>query len=153
MTKKLKILFLCTGNSCRSQIAEGWVRHLKGDIIEAHSAGINAQGLNPLAVKVMAEVGVDIANYQSKFVGTMLNQDWDVVITVCGHAHETCPMFSGNASVIHVGFDDPQALAQNCTSEADALIHYRRVRDEIHAFVEALPSAVEKLLPTLEAQR
>lgn len=147
MTKKLKILFLCTGNSCRSQMAEGWVRHLKGDVIEPHSAGISAQGLNPLAVKVMAEAGVDIAHYQSKLVGVMLNQDWDFVLTVCGRAHETCPVFPGKTNVIHVGFDDPPALAQNCTSEADALIHYRRVRDEIRAFVETLPSALQQLPP------
>jgi arsenate reductase len=146
MSKKLKILFLCTGNSCRSQMAEGWVRHLKGDVIEAHSAGINAQGLNPLAVKVMAEAGVDIAHCESKTVDTMLDQDLDVVVTVCGHAHETCPMFPGKANIIHVGFDDPPALAQNCGSETEALVHYRRVRDEIRAFAETLPSALEKRL-------
>lgn len=152
MTEKLKILFLCTGNSCRSQMAEGWVRHLKGDVIEAHSAGINAQGLNPLAVKVMAEAGVDISHYRSKFVDMMLHQDWDFVFTVCGHAHETCPLFPGKANIIHVGFDDPPALAQNCISEAEALVHYRRVRDEIRAFAETLPSALEKLPPALKMQ-
>ena len=113
MNKKLNILFLCTGNSCRSQMAEGWTRHLKGDRIDARSAGIDTHGLNPLAVKAMAEVGVDISHHQSQQVDDFLDDRWYFVVTVCGHAHETCPLFPGRATIVHVGFDDPPALAKN----------------------------------------
>jgi len=141
---KLKVLFLCTGNSCRSQMAEGWARALKGDAIEAYSAGIAAHGLNPLAVRVMAEAGVDIRGQQSKTVEAVKDVPFDYVVTVCGAAHETCPMWlSGKAKVIHVGFDDPPALARTAKSEEEALGHYRRVRDEIRAFVETLPGALK----------
>jgi arsenate reductase len=143
-TPKLKILFLCTGNSCRSQMAEGWARALKGDVINAYSAGIETHGLNPNAVKVMAETGVDISDHPSQCVDDLMNIRFDYVITVCGHAHETCPMFPGQATVIHVGFDDPPALAANAATEEEALTHYRRVRDEIRAFVESLPEALTK---------
>jgi arsenate reductase (thioredoxin) len=143
MNKRLKILFLCTGNSCRSQMAEGWARALKGDLIEAYSAGIATHGLNPLAVQVMAEAGVDISGQRSKTVAAVRDVPFDYVVTVCGHANETCPMWlSGKARVIHVGFDDPPALARSAKSEAEALGHYRRVRDEIRAFVETLPDAL-----------
>ncbi|MDP6439957.1 MAG: arsenate reductase ArsC [Kiritimatiellia bacterium] len=141
---RLKILFLCTGNSCRSQMAEGWARALKGDVIEAYSAGIETHGLNPNAVKVMAEAGVDISAHQSQCVDDLMEVPFDYVITVCGHAHETCPMFPGQAKVIHVGFDDPPALARNTATEEEARTHYRRVRDEIRAFVERLPEALTK---------
>jgi arsenate reductase len=139
----MKILFLCTGNSCRSQMAEGWARHLKGDVIEAYSAGIEKHGLNPNAIKVMAEAGVDITSHYSKTLEDLAGVDLDVVVTVCGHAHETCPMFPGNAKVVHVGFDDPPKLAAGETDPEKALSHYRRVRDDIRAFVETLPQAVE----------
>jgi arsenate reductase len=139
MPKKLKILFLCTGNSCRSQMAEGWARHLKSDRIEAYSAGVAAQGLNPLAVKVMAEVGVDISHHQSKNVLDLLDITFDFVITVCGHAQESCPFFPGEAVVIHQGFDDPPRLAEKFTDEEAKLACYRRVRDEIRLYVEQLP--------------
>jgi arsenate reductase len=140
MTKKLKVLFLCTGNSCRSQMAEGWARALKADVIEAYSAGIETHGLNPLAVRVMAEAGVDISHHRSKKVDQLAGIDFDYVVTVCGHAHETCPLWlSGKAKVVHAGFDDPPALARAAKSESEALAHYRRVRDEIRAFVERLP--------------
>ena len=109
--KKLKVLFLCTGNSCRSQMAEGWTRHLKGDVIDAYSAGIETHGLNPNAVKVMAEAGVDISEQKSENIKDFENFDLDVVVTVCGHAHETCPMFPSSAKVVHVGFDDPPKMA------------------------------------------
>ena len=144
MNKKLNILFLCTGNSCRSQMAEGWTRHLKGDRIDARSAGIDTHGLNPLAVKAMAEVGVDISHHQSQQVDDFLDDRWDFVVTVCGHAHETCPLFPGRATIVHVGFDDPPALAKNEPTEDAAMIHYRRVRDEIRAFVESLPESLQK---------
>lgn len=136
MIRKLKILFLCTGNSCRSQMAEGWARHLKGDIVEAYSAGIETHGLNPNAVKVMAEAGVDISKHRSKHVDELKGVKFDYVITVCDNASENCPFFPGNAKVIHVGFDDPPKLAKSAKSEEEALICYRRVRDEIRDFIE-----------------
>ena len=139
---KLKVLFLCTGNSCRSQMAEGWARHLKGDVVEAYSAGIETHGLNPSAVKVMAEAGVDISDHQSKTVDDLMDVPFDYVVTVCGHANETCPMFPGKAKIIHVGFDDPPALAKDAGTEAEALDCYRRVRDEIQIFTEGLPQSL-----------
>ena len=138
-TKK-KILFLCTGNSCRSQMAEGWARALKADVIDAYSAGIETHGLNPLAVKVMAEAGVDISGHRSKHVDELKDIRFDHVITVCDRAAESCPLFPGKAKVIHHGFDDPPKLAKSAKTEAEALIHYRRVRDEIRGYVEGLPA-------------
>ncbi|MFW5864403.1 MAG: arsenate reductase ArsC [bacterium] len=143
MNNKIKMLFLCTGNSCRSQMAEGWARHLKGDVLEAWSAGIEKHGLNPNAVKVMAEAGIDISGHQSKTVNELPVGEFDYVVTVCGHANENCPIFPGKAKVIHVGFDDPPKLAAGAKSEEEALEHYRRVRDEIRAFVETLPDVLK----------
>jgi arsenate reductase len=143
MNDRIKILFLCTGNSCRSQMAEGWARHLKSDAIDAYSAGIETHGMNPNAVAVMREAGVDISAQSSKNMDTLLHIPFDVVITVCSHAHETCPHFPGQARVIHVGFDDPPTLAKTAANEAEALSHYRRVRDEIRAFIETLPESLE----------
>jgi arsenate reductase len=140
--QKLKVLFLCTGNSCRSQMAEGWARHLRGDGIEPYSAGIEPRGLDPRAVQVMAEVGVDISGHRAKHVDELKNIQFDYVVTVCDQAHESCPLFPGTTKVIHVGFDDPPRLAQNSKNEQEALDHYRRVRDEIRRFVESLPGTV-----------
>ena len=140
---KLKVLFLCTGNSCRSQMAEGWARRLKGERIEPYSAGIERHGLNPNAVKVMAEAGVDISEHSSKTLDQLTGIDFDVVVTVCGHAHETCPVFPGKARIVHVGFDDPPKLARGETDPEKALGHYRRVRDEIRAFIDTLPGSLE----------
>lgn len=121
-------------------MAEGWARALKGDMVDAYSAGIEIHGLNPLSVKVMAEVGVDISRQQSKTVDAVKDVPFDYVVTVCGRANATCPMWlSGKAKVIHVGFDDPPVLANGAKTEEDALRHYRRVRDEIKAFVNKLP--------------
>jgi len=143
LSRKLKILFLCTGNSCRSQMAEGWARAIKGDVLEAYSAGIETHGLNPNAVKVMAEAGVDISRHQSKTVDTVRDVAFDYVVTVCGHANETCPAWLGSkAKVVHVGFDDPPALAKDAKTEDEALAHYRRVRDEIRHYVETLPGSL-----------
>ncbi len=142
--QKLKLLFLCTGNSCRSQMAEGWARQLKGDLIESYSAGIEARGLDPRAVKAMAEVGVDISGQRSKPVREVMGIDFDYVITVCGHARESCPIFPGKAKIVHHGFDDPPQLAAGARTEEEALTHYRRVRDEIRAYVETLPESLEK---------
>lgn len=139
----LKILFLCTGNSCRSQMAEGWARHLKGDQLEAYSAGIETHGLNRRAVKVMAEAGVDISAQRSKHLDALRDIVFDHVITVCDRAHESCPAFPGATKVTHVAFDDPPRLAQEAASEEEALNHYRRVRDEIRDFVETLPEALD----------
>ncbi len=144
MDSKLRVLFLCTGNSCRSQMAEGWAKALKSDAIEAYSAGIETHGLNPNAVKVMAEAGVDISSQESQNIRDLLEIPLDYVITVCSHAHETCPVFPGSAKVIHVGFDDPPALAKEAKSDQEALDGYRRVRDEIRAFVDTLPEALEE---------
>jgi len=143
VSEKLKVLFLCTGNSCRSQMAEGWARHLKGDVVEPYSAGIEKHGLNPLAVKVMAEAGVDISRHRSKTVEELGDVALDYVVTVCDHAHESCPLFPGKAKVVHVGFDDPPQLAADAQTEEEALGHYRRVRDEIRAYVETLPGALD----------
>jgi arsenate reductase len=144
MKDGLKILFLCTGNSCRSQMAEGWVNHLKSDAIEAASAGIETHGLNPLAVKAMAEAGVDISRHRSKLARDFVGEPWDFVVTVCGHAHETCPYFPGGVKIVHVGFDDPPLLAKYEPTEEAAMVHYRRVRDEIRAFVDALPGSLQE---------
>ncbi len=139
---KQKILFLCTGNSCRSQMAEGWTRHLKDDVLDVYSSGIEKHSLNPLAVRVMAEVGVDISIHRSKTIEDLLVKEFDYVITVCDHAHESCPLFPGKARIIHRGFDDPPRLAADATNEEEALDHYRRVRDEIGDFVKQLGSSV-----------
>ena len=141
---KLRLLFLCTGNSCRSQMAEGWTRHLKSDTIEPFSAGIETHGLNRLAVRVMQEAGVDISGHVSKTVDRLPGRV-HVVVTVCGHAHETCPVFPGALRVVHVGFDDPPRLAKAAATEEEALAHYRRVRDEIRAFVETLPAGLDAI--------
>ncbi len=140
--KKLTILFLCTGNSCRSQMAEGWARHLKSDVIDAYSAGIEPQGLNPLAVRAMEEAGVDISKQTSKHVSSLMHIQFDYAITVCGHAHENCPRFPGKTKIVHVGFEDPPHLARNAQSDEEAMIHYRRIRDEIKTFIETLPDAL-----------
>lgn len=140
--EKLRVLFLCTGNSCRSQMAEGWTRHLKGHQIEPYSAGIETHGLNPRAAQVMAESGVDIAQHYSKNVDELKDIEFDYVVTVCGHANEHCPVFRGRARVVHVGFDDPPRLAAGAATEEERLGHYRRVRDEIRAFVETLPDCL-----------
>lgn len=134
MTKK-NVLFLCTGNSCRSQMAEGWARHFHGDAIQAYSAGIEAHGMNPNAMQVMTESGVDISNQTSKLASSLEGVPLDLVVTVCGHADENCPLFLTQSKLIHVGFDDPPKLAREASGGEDALHHYRRVRDEIRDFV------------------
>ena len=141
---KTNVLFLCTGNSCRSQMAEGWARHFHGDTIAAWSAGIEAHGMNPNAVKVMQEAGVDITGQSSKLASSLQDVPLDLVITVCGHADENCPAFPGKARVVHVGFDDPPKLAKAAANEDEALGHYRRVRDEIQEFISTrLPKLLE----------
>jgi arsenate reductase (thioredoxin) len=123
-----RVLFLCTGNSCRSQMAEGWLRHIAGDRIEVCSAGTKPAGLNPLAVAVMREAGVDISSHHSKHVNAFSKQDFLFVITVCDSARETCPVFPGALYESHWSFDDP---ATATGSEEERLVVFRRVRDEI----------------------
>ena len=122
------VLFLCTGNSCRSQMAEGWLRHLAGDRFDVASAGTHPVGLNPRAVTVMKEVGIDLSRHRSTRVDELMGRRFDSVITVCDHAKETCPTFPGATSVLHWSFDDP-ADAQG--EEEARLAVFRRVRDEI----------------------
>ena len=140
--ERIRVLFLCMGNSSRSQMAEGWARHLRGDVIDAYSAGIERHGLNRVAVKVMAEAGVDISMYQSKRIEDLPSFVFDYIITVCDDAQEFCPSFLGPAVVLHRGFDDPPRLARVAASDEAALDIYRRVRDQIRAFVETLPEAI-----------
>jgi arsenate reductase (thioredoxin) len=140
---KFKILFLCTGNSCRSQMAEGWARQLKGDVIEPYSAGIEIHGLNQIAVKVMVEVGIDISGHKSKHFSELNDVGFDYVVTVCDDAYEKCPIFPGKTKIIHVGFDDPPRLAKQAGSEQEILKIYRRVRDEIRDFIKTLPESLK----------
>jgi len=140
--KRLKILFLCTGNSCRSQMAEGWARALRSEAIEAFSAGVETHGMNPNAVKVMAESGVDISGHHSKLVTELPGVFFNFVVSVCDQARQSCPVFPGPTQVVDHGFDDPPALAKNATTEDEVLGHYRRVRDEIKQFVLTLPGSL-----------
>ncbi|MBI4530958.1 MAG: arsenate reductase ArsC [Candidatus Latescibacteria bacterium] len=142
---RLRVLFLCTGNACRSQMAEAWTRHLRGDQIEPYSAGVEPRGVDPRAIHVMAEVGVDISGQTSKHVDTLKQIEFDYVITVCDRAHQVCPLFPGKTKVVHVGFDDPPKLAAGVQDEETARIPYRRVRDEIKALVEKLPDVLRRL--------
>jgi arsenate reductase len=139
---KLRILYLFTGNSCRSQMAEAFTRHLKGDQIEALSAGVAPKGIDPRATKVMSEAGIDISNQGSKSLNQVIHMEFDYVVTLCDNAQKTCPNFPGKTRVIHVGFDDPPKLAATAKNEEEAMLHYRRVRDEIKAFVERLPESL-----------
>lgn len=123
-------------------MAEGWARHLKGEIIDAYSAGILPQGLDPRAVQVMAEAGVDISGHHSRFVREVMAIPFDYVVTVCGHADEHCPVFPGPTTKIHRGFDDPARAVPAGAGEAELLAQYRRVRDEIRALIETLPEAL-----------
>ena len=123
-------------------MAEGWARHLKGDVLEAYSAGIEKHGMNPHAVKVMAEAGVDLAGHYSKTLEDLKGVVFDYVVTVCGHAHEHCPIFPGKAKVVHVGFEDPPKLTKHLPDGEEKWAIYRRVRDEIRRFVETLPGAL-----------
>ncbi len=142
MTDRPRVLFLCTGNSCRSQMAEGWARHLHADHIDACSAGTDPHGLNPLAIRAMDEAGIDISRHTSKTVEACKPETLDLVITVCGHAHEHCPIFltqNPRTRIVHRRFDDPPQLAAAASSDDEAMPHYRRVCDEIRAFIETLP--------------
>ena len=151
MSDRLKILFLCTGNSCRSKMAEGFARALRGDSIDAHSAGTEPHGMNPLAIRAMAETGVDISGGRSKHIDELKDVAFDYVVTVCDHAQESCPRFPGKTRIVHVGFADPPKLARDAhaADDEEAMPHYRRVRDQIKAWVATLPQS----LPPLAAER
>lgn len=142
---KQKILFLCTGNSCRSQMAEGWGRHFHSDRYEFFSAGIEKHGLNPLAVRVMAEAGVDISSQYSKLLSELDPIVFDYVITVCDHANEQCPLFLGKTVRLHQEFPDPPRLARDAANEEEALSHYRAVRDAIREYLAGLPDTLASL--------
>jgi arsenate reductase len=149
MKRKAKILFLCTGNSCRSQMAEGWARALKSKEVKAWSAGTRPRVLDPRAVRVMAEAGVDISGQRAKGIDEVKGMEFDYVVTLCGDARETCPVFPGKVKVVHHGFTDPPRLAAGAGTEEEALGHYRRVRDEIRAFVEKLPGILREEGPAV----
>ena len=137
--EKLKMLFLCTGNACRSQMAEGWARHLKSDAIEAFSAGVMPAGVSSRVITVMGEAGVDISSQTSKHVKDYMAIDFDYVITLCDYASEKCPVFGGKTMVIHKPFEDPtMALG----SSEQVMAAFRKVRDRIREFVETLPESL-----------
>ena len=142
MAERIRILFLCTGNACRSQMAEGWARHLKSDCIEAWSAGVEAHGLSPRAARAMAEAGVDISSHHSKLVNEVQHVPFDYVITVCSNAHERCPVFPGKHKIVHVPFDDPPDLVKHAKTPEEVREIYRRVRDQIRDFVLTLPESL-----------
>ena len=123
-------------------MAEGWARHLKSSQVEAYSAGIEKHGLNPHAVRVMGEAGVDISRHQSKTPQEIGPVEFDFVVTVCGHADENCPVFPGKTKVVHIGFEDPPKLTKHLSDGEEKLAMYRRVRDEIRRFVETLPNSL-----------
>ncbi len=137
--RKLKILFLCTGNTCRSQMAEGLTLHLKSDLISPYSAGVDPGEMNLRAVKSMAEIGIDISGGFPKTIESLGNITFNYVITLCDQANESCPLFPGKTKRLHRGFEDPPKLAETAATEEEAMGHYRRVREEIRAFVEKLP--------------
>ena len=144
MGDKLKILFLCTGNSCRSQMAQGFARELKGETIEAHSAGTEPGEMNPLAIAVMQEAGVDISGQYCKHVSALNDHNFDYVVTVCTSANEKCPLFPRQSKIVHFPFDDPPQLAKDAADDEQALQHYRHVRDQIKSFIERLPQALDE---------
>ena len=135
---KTKILFLCTGNSCRSQMAEAWCNAVRNADLEAYSAGIEKHGLNPYAVEVMREAGIDLSRHYSKHPDELSGIRFDYVITVCGHAHEHCPIFPAGCRMLHLPFEDPPKLAAQCGNLEARLNCYRTVRDAIRKALETL---------------
>lgn len=140
--ERIKILFLCTGNSCRSQMAEAWTKTLKGDVIDAYSAGTEPKGVDLRAVEAMAEVNIDISSYRSKSTTELMDLEFDYVVTLCDDAQQACPFFPAKTRVLHNGFEDPPVLAASAKNEEEAMAHYRRIRDEIKAYVETLPESL-----------
>ena len=149
MNKTRNILFLCTGNSCRSQMAEGLSKHFIGHGFNFYSAGTKSSSENSSAIAVMNEIGIDISEYRSKHVSELSNIQFDLVITLCGHAHENCPVFPSKCKIFHQGFEDPphlvEELAHSGASEEEQLACYRKVRDEIRIFIEQFPTFLNKI--------
>lgn len=135
------ILFLCTGNSCRSQMAEGFGKSLKGDKFNFYSAGTKKHGLNARAIQVMKEAGVDISAHTSNVIEELGVETFDCIVTVCSDAHESCP-FVAHSNVVHIGFDDPPRLTEDMSDEEEILNVYRRVRDEIKEMVLNIESSI-----------
>ncbi|HTP64872.1 MAG TPA: arsenate reductase ArsC [Geobacteraceae bacterium] len=125
---KKRVLFLCTHNSCRSQMAEGIVNHFLGDHFQAFSAGTEKTRVNPLAIRILAEIGIDISGHYSKTLDEFASEQFDHVITLCGSANEQCPLFFGGIRRVHIGFDDP---SRTVGTEEEILADFRRVRNEI----------------------
>jgi arsenate reductase (thioredoxin) len=139
-----KILFLCTGNSCRSQIAEAWTNYLQKAKFRAYSAGIAPKGVDQRAIKVMAEVGIDISKQKSKDIDSLGAMKFDYVVTLCDNANEACPFFLAKTKLIHRGFADPPKITEEVTNEEEVLSHYRRVRDEIKTFIENIEEELNR---------
>jgi arsenate reductase len=129
---KIKVLFICTGNSCRSQMAEGWTRHLKGDTIDAYSAGLLPGSVNTRAIKVMKEVGVDISKQTSKHIDELTDLNFDYVVTVCDYARQQCPTFGEKVRTIHKSIEDPSFLEG---TEEEIMAAFRKTRGEIKKFI------------------
>ncbi len=138
--ERTKVLFVCTGNACRSQMAEGWARHLKSDVIEAHSAGVWPAWVSSRATKVMGEAGVDISSHKSQHVDDFVEIEFDYVITLCDNARKQCPVFAGDARLVHRAFNDPVMMIG---TDDEIIAAFRETRDEIRAFVETLPESLE----------
>ena len=139
-----RVLFLCTGNACRSQMAEGWAKTLLAGKVEAFSAGTRPEReVEARAVKVMAESGVDISGQKPKSLEIFKGDDFDLVVTLCDNAREACPVYWGKAEKIHSGFSDPVASAEKGAPEEEIMAHYRRVRDGIRDFIKKLPEIME----------
>ncbi len=136
--RRKRILFLCTGNSCRSQMAEAFAKYYHSDWLEAYSAGMSPQGVDPHAVRAMEEAGIDISTNISKSLNLYENMEFDYVITLCDSALKACPVFGGKGFYMHIPFDDPPLLSKDFEDEEDIMKHYRRVRDEIREFVKNL---------------
>ncbi|MHC4211865.1 MAG: arsenate reductase ArsC [Planctomycetota bacterium] len=141
--EKITVLFLCTGNACRSQMAEGWAKHLKSDLINAYSAGVMPAYVSSRATEVMAEAGVDISDHYSKHINSLGGIDFDYVITLCDNAKEQCPVLPGNTVHIHKPFKDPSFLTGKQEHVMNA---FRKVRDQIRAFVNKMPQNLENYI-------
>lgn len=139
--KKIKVLFLCTGNACRSQIAQGWARHLKSDVMEAFSAGVSPATVSRKAIETMAEAGVDISGHRSKHVDEFEGIDFDYVVTVCDNARQQCPVFRGTAKMVHRTFADPSFREG---TEEEIKVAMRKLRDEMRKFIQAMPESLER---------
>lgn len=151
MPERLKILFLCTGNSCRSQMAEGFARHLYPDKLDALSAGIIAKGIDPYTILVMKEIGIDISSQRSKTVNEFGKVQFDFAVTLCDIDEKNCPIFPSKYGIIHRGFGDPPALAAKETNEKEKLKIYRNIRDQIRQYIETLPKLLTDKIKSVKS--